>query len=445
MQHAKFTERARKVLSLAQEEAQRFNHNYIGTEHILLGLVREVREGDGVAAKVLSNLGVELNKVRGAVEFIIGRDYHIVLSEVGLTPRSKRVIELAIDESRRLSHHYVGTEHLLLGLVREGDGIAAGVLESLGITYDKVRGETISVLNSRGHASQAWMSSSPPAEASRPLQRVDLGQFTAPARKAIGNAFLHTRERGAEDITTGHLLLALLDEPEGVAARTLELAGLSRDIAHVETRRTLGPTLPSDQQTHGAIRMDTHTLRAIALAADEARDLGDVSVGPEHLLLAIARARAGSGAQLMRQWALSLEQLRDAARRAQVESPGMRSRGPLVAQITLVCRDVAATEAFYVGRFGAESVAGASGDALTLRLPGGGPLLALRGGATETSGDAIELTLQVGDVDLLWRTLQDDHIADVSDVADGPQGRSFTLRDPDGRLLRVTAFGENSE
>ena len=108
----KFTERARKVLSLAQEEAQRFNHNYIGTEHLLLGLVRE---GDGVAAKVLSNLGVELNKVRSAVEFIIGRGDRIVLGDIGLTPRAKKVIELAVDEARRLNHHYIGTEHLLSG------------------------------------------------------------------------------------------------------------------------------------------------------------------------------------------------------------------------------------------------------------------------------------------------------------------------------------------
>ncbi len=140
----KFTERARKVLSLAQDEAQRFNHNYIGTEHLLLGLVRE---GDGVAAKVLANLGVELNKVRSAVEFIIGRGDRIVLGEIGLTPRAKKVIELAVDEARRLNHHYIGTEHLLLGLVREGEGIAAGVLESLGVNLEKVRTQTIQVLN----------------------------------------------------------------------------------------------------------------------------------------------------------------------------------------------------------------------------------------------------------------------------------------------------------
>jgi ATP-dependent Clp protease ATP-binding subunit ClpC len=140
----KFTDRARKVLTLAQDEAQRFNHNYIGTEHLLLGLVRE---GEGVAARVLENMNVELAKVRTAVEFIIGRGDRPVVGVVGLTQRAKRVIELAIDEARRLGHNYIGTEHLLLGLVREGEGIAAGVLESLGVNLDKVRHEVIRVLS----------------------------------------------------------------------------------------------------------------------------------------------------------------------------------------------------------------------------------------------------------------------------------------------------------
>ncbi|GER89143.1 hypothetical protein KDW_33050 [Dictyobacter vulcani] len=123
----KFTERARKVLSLAQEEAQRFQHNYIGTEHLLLGLVRE---GEGVAAKVLANLGVELNKVRSAVEFIIGRGDRIVLGEIGLTPRAKKVIELAVDEARRLNHHYIGTEHLLLDWSVRVKGLRPGSLRA---------------------------------------------------------------------------------------------------------------------------------------------------------------------------------------------------------------------------------------------------------------------------------------------------------------------------
>jgi len=141
----RFTDRARKVLAYAQDEALRFDHNYIGTEHFLLGLIRE---GDGTAGRVLGNLGVDLAKARYAVEFIIGRGDRPVVGEVGLTQRAKRVIELAIDESRQLEHDYIGTEHILLGLVREGEGIAAGVLESLGVNLDNVRHEVIRVIGS---------------------------------------------------------------------------------------------------------------------------------------------------------------------------------------------------------------------------------------------------------------------------------------------------------
>ncbi len=140
----KFSERARRVLTLAQNEAQRFNHNYIGTEHILLGLVGET---EGVVARVLKNLGIDLEKVRAAVEFIIGRGEKAVTGEIGLTPRAKKVIELAVDEARRANHSYIGTEHLLAGLLREGEGVASGVLESLGVTLDKVRTETQRVLS----------------------------------------------------------------------------------------------------------------------------------------------------------------------------------------------------------------------------------------------------------------------------------------------------------
>ena len=139
----KFSERARRVLTLAQEEAQHFNHSYIGTEHILLGLLRE---DEGVGAKVLTNLGVSLSKARSAVEFIIGRGEKPSTSEIGLTPRAKRIIELAIDEARHLGHNYIGTEHLLLGLLREGGGVASDVLDSFGITLERARAETLRVL-----------------------------------------------------------------------------------------------------------------------------------------------------------------------------------------------------------------------------------------------------------------------------------------------------------
>ena len=153
----KFSERARRVLSLAQEEAQRFNHNYIGTEHILLGLVRET---EGVAARVLSGLNVDLTKVRSAVEFIIGRGERPAQGEIGLTPRAKKVVELAVDEARRMNHTYIGTEHLLIGLLREGEGVAAGVLESLGVNLEKVRAETHRILSNSGSGSSTSSRSS---------------------------------------------------------------------------------------------------------------------------------------------------------------------------------------------------------------------------------------------------------------------------------------------
>tara|TARA_B100000676_G_scaffold112749_1_gene112477 strand:+ start:1597 stop:4086 length:2490 start_codon:yes stop_codon:yes gene_type:complete len=155
----KFSEKARKVLSLAQEEAQRFNHNYIGTEHILLGLVKE---SDGAAARILISLSLELNKVRSAVEFIIGRgERRPSPGEIGLTPRAKKVIELAVDEARRLNQQFIGTEHLLIGIMREGEGVASGVLESLGLNLDKIRSEAARISSQTGYTPASSSSKTP--------------------------------------------------------------------------------------------------------------------------------------------------------------------------------------------------------------------------------------------------------------------------------------------
>ena len=190
----KFTDHARAALTLAQDEAQRFNHSYIGTEHLLLGLLRV---DDCVAIRVLRNLGAEPSKVRTAIEFVIGRGDRPVLAEVGLTPLAKRVIELAIDEARRMDHHYIGTEHLLIGIVREGQGIAAGVLESLGVNLDTVRNEVIRVLSHSTSSEPSGRNIAPmtvvPAplsvdEANRTLELsrwyVDIG--ASPLRRVIG-------------------------------------------------------------------------------------------------------------------------------------------------------------------------------------------------------------------------------------------------------------------
>ncbi len=148
----KFDEHAKQTLSFAQVEAQRFSHNYIGTEHLLLGLLNVT---DCMAIRILASMDIEPQKVRGAVEFIIGRGDRIVLGEIGLTPRAKKVIELAVDEARQMNHHYIGTEHILLGLIREGEGIAAGVLESLGVTLAKAHHQTYLVLEANKPQQQA--------------------------------------------------------------------------------------------------------------------------------------------------------------------------------------------------------------------------------------------------------------------------------------------------
>ncbi len=147
-----FTERARRSIVLAQEEAQRLGNNYIGTEHILLGIISE---GESLAAKVLETLGVNLAKVRAEVEAIVGRGGQTVQQEMVFTPRAKRVIELAFEEARQLNHNYIGTEHLLLGLIREGEGVAARVLTNLGVDPAKVRVQTTSLLGAESQPQTA--------------------------------------------------------------------------------------------------------------------------------------------------------------------------------------------------------------------------------------------------------------------------------------------------
>jgi ATP-dependent Clp protease ATP-binding subunit ClpA len=141
----RFTERAKRVLVLAQEEALSFNHNYIGTEHLLLGLLR-VEEG--IAAAVLKAMKVEVDETRAAVELIVGRGAQAVSGPISLTPRGKRVVQLAEEEARRMGHLHVGTEHLLLGMAIEGEGIAAGVLDRMGATAQRVRVHVLAAIAS---------------------------------------------------------------------------------------------------------------------------------------------------------------------------------------------------------------------------------------------------------------------------------------------------------
>jgi ATP-dependent Clp protease ATP-binding subunit ClpA len=139
----KFTDRARRVVVLAQEEARMLNHNYIGTEHFLLGLIHE---GDGVAARALESLGISLEVVRQHVEEMIGQGQQAPSGHIPFTPRAKKALELSLRESQQLGHNYIGTEHILLGLIREGEGVAAQVLVTLGADLNRVREQVLQLL-----------------------------------------------------------------------------------------------------------------------------------------------------------------------------------------------------------------------------------------------------------------------------------------------------------
>ena len=231
----KFTERARRVLTNAQEEAQHFNHNYIGTEHLLLGLLRDP---NSVAAKVLHRVGVLPMEVRVAVEFIIGRGEESISGEIGLTPRAKKVIELSVEEARQLNHSYIGTEHLLLGLIREGEGIAFGVLQSLGVTLDRARTELARVLSEPS-----------PVVTPNRSDRPDVGEFGRGPLRVAPNVQLRdhalrmlnqalTALDGVRDSELGNELLAAFVKAEMAALADLLnlMAGGIQDLEDARAR-----------------------------------------------------------------------------------------------------------------------------------------------------------------------------------------------------------------
>ncbi len=223
----KFTERARKVLSLAQEEAQRFQHNDIGTEHLLLGLVRE---DGGVGAQVLKKLGADLQKLRSALETIEGRGDRVILGEIGLLPETKKAIDLAVDEARRLSHHYLGTEHLLMGLTRLPQSTAKLMLQQLNISLDDIRTITIQTISQPPTifpASEKQDSPRPDASPAPTLpQRGRFERFDELAKKTLSYAQEEAQRFQHNYIGTEHLLLGLVREESGVAAKVLAHLGI---------------------------------------------------------------------------------------------------------------------------------------------------------------------------------------------------------------------------
>jgi ATP-dependent Clp protease ATP-binding subunit ClpA len=259
----------------------------------------------------LRQLGLELQKVRDAVEFIIGRGDRIVVpGEIGLTPRSKKVIELAVDEARLMQHNYVGTEHLLLGLVREGEGIAAGVLESLGVRLERVRA---TVLDEKALELLASGVQDADDLVPEPANVEEHGnRFTIRARRVLVRARTETQQYQQERVGTQHLLLSLMREQNGLAFHLLRNLGIDSERILAATQfLTLEEKLNEPGDENG---LTTDGKKAIELALDEALQLTQPAIGSEHLLLGLLRSEGIASSVLVTR-GLKLDKARAEIRR----------------------------------------------------------------------------------------------------------------------------------
>ena len=303
----RFSDRGKRVLALAQDEAIRQNHNYIGTEHLIAAILRD---GDTAAARALTSLGVDLVKVRTAIEFIVGRgDRTTSPSEITLSPRTKKVIELSIDEARRMGQMHLGPEHILLGVIREGEGIASGLIESLGVSLSAVRTRLLELLASPGNPPPASYSAPQPRRehASGPFNR-----FTDRAKRVLALAQDEAIRMGHTYIGPEHLLLGLarladLPQADPPMKQIFDTLGLTLAQLRTELGKVIPPTgqptLPSE------ITLSPETKEVLQVVNDSARDK---PVAAEDLLLAIVHDEQSFGAQLLTRLGVTPERVRAA-------------------------------------------------------------------------------------------------------------------------------------
>ena len=303
----RFTDRSKRVLALAQDEAIRQNHNYIGTEHLLAALLRD---GDTVAARALTSLGIELGKVRTALDLIVGRgDQTTSPGEITLSPRTKKVIELSIDEARRMGQSHLGPEHLLLGLIREGEGIASGLIESLGVSLPTLRMKVLELLAQSGTPPPATYSAPPPP---RGHESGPFNRFTDRAKRVLALAQDEAIRMGHTYIGPEHLLLGLarladLAQADPSMKRIFDTLGLTLKHIRTELGKVIPPsgqpTLPSE------ITLSPETKEVLQFVYESAPDK---PVVPEDLLLAIVYDEQSFGAQLLARLGVTPERVRAA-------------------------------------------------------------------------------------------------------------------------------------
>ena len=262
----RFTDRARRVLVIAQDEALALDHNFLGTEHVLLGLIRE---GEGVGAKALQQLGVDLVAVRQRVIDMIGRGEPGSASTApAFTPRAKKVLELSLKEALQLGHNYIGTEHILLGLIREQEGVAGRVLVDSGLTFSQIRSKVIELLVGYGSAKPGGGGSGGSGAGAGRSGSTPAANLLADRVKAAA---------GDEPIGTHHHLLALLEDPDCLAARILESLGVTKEAvtSRITEMGTAGTTdeLIKPKPT----RADVDLGPGLRLAVDDPALAGEVA------------------------------------------------------------------------------------------------------------------------------------------------------------------------
>jgi ATP-dependent Clp protease ATP-binding subunit ClpA len=297
----RFTDRARRIVVISQEEARGLNHNYVGTEHLLLAFIHE---GEGIACKTLEAFGVTLEAARAQVEQIIGRGSSPPSGYTPFTPRAKKVIELALREALALGVNYVGTEHLLLGLIREGDGVGCQVLIRLGCDLYRVRDRALDLATAYSGAPRpAGAESAPPVADDDPA----MGYFGNRSRQAISLAKQAAQSFNHNYVGTPHILLGLVEEGTDFAARTLSELGITAaDLRQVVAEAT-------GTSTSGAMREFTPNARRVLDGAWRlARQHGQSYVGTEHILLALAAGGESSGSviRILARFGLDLDQVR---------------------------------------------------------------------------------------------------------------------------------------
>jgi four helix bundle protein len=299
-----FTDRARKVLALANQEAQRFNHEYIGTEHILLGLVKE---GSGVGATVLKNMGVDIKQLRREVEKLVksGPDM-ITMGKLPQTPRAKQVIIYAIEEARALGHNYVGTEHILLGLLRETEGIAAQVLMNLGLKLEDVRHEVLNLLGAgsglnRGAPLRSMESDMPWVEMPVRLGDRTLGMMVSARREA--------QRSQQEHVQTEHVLLSLVEDSNGLAVVALRSLGVDTQKLRPALEKLVpgapGPASPGGPAPSNPVK------EAIWRAAEDAYRQDCPFVDTGHLLVGLIQDPQSTAARALASLGPKLDTIRD--------------------------------------------------------------------------------------------------------------------------------------